>query len=136
MNRNIAISTDVFAAIWAQRQNGEESEDSILRRLLDCKPAKTNGATASSPPGDIGFVDRRNNVQFRRGFEIFRTYKRTEYRAIAEGGHWRRTDTSELYDSLNQLNASIAAGNENVWNGNWKFKADDGSIKSIAALRG
>lgn len=135
MNRNIAISTDVFAAIWAQRQNGEESEDTILRRILQCKPAKANGAEAQSPQGDIGFVDGRNNVQFPRGFEIFRTYKRKEYRAVAEGGHWRRTDTNQLYDSLNQLNTSIAAGNENVWNGNWKFKADDGSIKSIAALR-
>ena len=135
MNRNIAISTDVFAAIWAQRQNGEESEDTILRRILDCKPVKTSGAATSSSQGEIGFVDGRNNVQFRRGFEIFRTYKRKEYRAIAEGGHWRRTDTNQFYDSLNQLNTSIATGNENVWNGNWKFKADDGSIKSIAALR-
>jgi hypothetical protein len=134
MQRTIPVSTDVFAAIWAQRQNGEESEDAILRRLLGCAPARPAPANEDSP-GVAGFKDKRNGVTFPAGFTIFRTYKRKEYSAVAENGLWRRTDTGETYDSLNQLNASIAAGNENVWNGNWKFKDSDGTIKSIAALR-
>lgn len=32
--RPIEVSTDVFSAIWKNRLPGEESEDSILRRLL------------------------------------------------------------------------------------------------------
>jgi hypothetical protein len=32
--REIQISTTVFAAIWAARQPGENTEDAILRRLL------------------------------------------------------------------------------------------------------
>lgn len=35
----------------------------------------------------------------------------------------------------NQLNPSIAAGAENIWNGNWKYRADTGAIRSIDALR-
>jgi len=41
--RTIEISTDVFAKIWAQRTNGEESENQILQRLLgvqDTHPTK------------------------------------------------------------------------------------------------
>ena len=40
-----------------------------------------------------------------------------------------------LYPTLNQLNASIATGAENIWNGNWKYRTEDGSIRSINDLR-
>ncbi|MHA6345372.1 hypothetical protein [Roseivivax sp. CAU 1761] len=137
MNRTIPVSTDVFAAIWSHRQEGEETEDAILRRILECQPAPDTGTQAHTQTNDIseGFIDRRNNVTFPPGFTIFRTYKRKQFSAVAENGLWRRTDTGQTYDTLNRLNASIAAGNENVWNGNWKFQDSDGTIKSIAALR-
>ena len=32
--RNISVSTEVFAAIWAQRKQGEATEDAILGRIL------------------------------------------------------------------------------------------------------
>lgn len=32
--RSIAVSTEIFAIIWSARQDGEENEDQILRRLL------------------------------------------------------------------------------------------------------
>ena len=32
--RSINISTDVFAKIWSLRQNAEDTEDAILRRIL------------------------------------------------------------------------------------------------------
>ena len=44
-------------------------------------------------------------------------------------------DTGDLYPTLNQLNNLIAAGAENIWNGNWKYRAEDESIRSINDLR-
>lgn len=49
--RTIEISTDVFAKIWAQRIEGEESENQILQRLLgvhDPHPTKLPN-TGSNP---------------------------------------------------------------------------------------
>jgi hypothetical protein len=74
-------------------------------------------------------------VHFAEGFEIFRSYKRREFSARAQGGVWFRSDNNQTYPTLNQLNASIAAGAENVWNGNWKYRASDGSVRSIGDLR-
>ena len=135
MNRTIPVSTDVFAAIWGQRQDGEDSEDAILRRILGCANPKAEAQTQKISHGSGGYHDRRNNVHFPQGFEIFRTYKRKEFRAVAQDGHWLRLDSGDLYSTLNQLNTSIAAGTENVWNGNWKFKDEGGTIHSIDALR-
>lgn len=39
--RTIEISTDVFAKIWAQRIDGEESENQILERLLGVHEARS-----------------------------------------------------------------------------------------------
>ena len=137
MNRMIDVSTEVFAAIWAKRQDGEETENAILERLLGLNPRKENAPAAAPPPSrpQTGFHDTRNGVSFPAGFEIFRSYKRKDYRAVAQDGQWRRLDTGARFPSLNQLNASIAAGNENVWNGNWKFRDESGTVRSIAALR-
>ena len=55
--------------------------------------------------------------------------------ARAADGTWLRPDVGKRYPTLNQLNESIAAGNENIWNGNWKYRADDGAIRSINELR-
>ncbi|MDJ0825084.1 MAG: hypothetical protein QNJ16_06220 [Rhodobacter sp.] len=135
MNRTIPVSTDVFAAIWRERKDGEDSEDSILRRVLGCSKSKTESETRQASQGSGGYHDRRNNVHFPQGFEIFRTYKRKDYRAVAQDGHWVRLDTGDLFQTLNQLNTSIAAGTENVWNGNWKYKDENGTIHSIDTLR-
>ena len=135
MSRTISVSTDVFAAIWATRQEGEDREDDILRRILGIVKSEEDAKTRQALQGSGGCHDRRNNVHFPQGFEIFRTYKRKDYRAIAQDGNWLRLDTTELYPTLNQLNTSIAAGAENVWNGNWKFKDESGTIHSIDTLR-
>lgn len=132
MSRMINVSTEVFAAIWARRKAGEESEDAILQRLLS---VESSGEDVSTMGLSGGCVDARNRVHFPEGFEIFRTYKRREYRAEAKSGAWFRKDNGQRYPTLNQLNGSIAAGAENVWNGTWKFRASDGSIRSIAELR-
>lgn len=61
MNRTIPVSTDVFAAIWSHRQEGEETEDAILRRILECQPAPDTATQANPQTTDIseGFIDRR-----------------------------------------------------------------------------
>lgn len=133
MNRTISVSTAVFAAIWAQRQAGEDTEDAILNRLLKCgEPVP--GPSKVTPKGH-GITDGRSGVHFAEGFEVFRTYKRKHYTGVVEGGQWVRTDTGERFPTLNQLNQSIVDGNENVWNGNWKFLGSDGTQRSIAELR-
>ncbi|MFZ7090764.1 hypothetical protein [Primorskyibacter sp. 2E233] len=135
MNRSISISTDVFATIWAHRVEGEETEDAILRRVLGCQCNSDASSVNETNSAANGYTDTRNGVTFPHGFIIFRTYKRKEYSATAEDGAWKRTDTGESFPSLNQLNASITAGNENVWNGTWKYKDSDGTYHSIATLR-
>ena len=138
MQRTINISTDVFAAIWANRRNGEETENAILQRLLGCGPADGGDDSGSPQPvngGGRGVYDARNDVQFPEGFRVFRIYKRKEYAAFARDGFWVREDDGRSFETLNQLNASIAVGAENVWNGTWKYRADDGSIRPISELR-
>lgn len=135
MSRTITVSTDVFAAIWADRREGEETEDAILRRHFGCADMDNSELDRAITNGSGGVRDARNNVHFPRGFVAFRTYKRREYKAIAQDGTWLRKDSGELYPTLNQLNASIATGVENIWNGNWKYHAEDGTIRSINDLR-
>lgn len=135
MNRMIGVSTEVFAAIWARRQEGEEAEDTVLRRVLGLTAPTTDQAPAPAVGKGVGVYDTRNQVAFAEGFEIVRTYKRREFSARAVGGFWVRADNGQKYPTLNQLNASIAAGAENVWNGNWKFRGADGTLRSIAELR-
>jgi hypothetical protein len=129
--RTIDVSTSVYALVWANRQEGEETEDAILRRLLGAAQESARDPAVSGG----GVLDARSGVHFPEGFRIFRRYKGREFAAVATGGQWRREDSGTIYPTLNQLNSSIAAGTENVWNGNWKFKERDSTIKSIDALR-
>jgi len=134
MQKSISISTDVFAAIWANRQGGEDSEDAILRRVLKCPyPSKSSSTAGSAPQGGVN--DSRNGVQFPEGFEAIRAYKGVEYKATATNGIWLRQDTGDRFSTLNQLNGTIADGNENIWNGNWKYRSDSGKLISINTLR-
>ena len=133
MSRTITLSTTVFAAIWANRHDGEETEDAILRRLLDCDSGVATNGVQEEREG--GVYDTRNDVHFAEGFEIFRSYKRREYKAIARRGVWIREDTGKRFPTLHQLNESITSNNENVWNGSWKYRVPDGSFRSINSLR-
>ncbi len=137
--KTIAVSIDVFAAIWANREDGEYDEDAVLRRLLGC--ARVDGEEAGGNAegmlfgGGLGGVDDlRNRVHFPQGLEVFRTYKGKHYRAVAEDGMWRRVDTGERFLTLNQVNGSIVEGVENVWNGNWRYHDSDGLNRSIDDL--
>ncbi len=132
MERSIDVSTDVFAAIWAQRQDGENSEDEIMRRILGCGRSESPAAGISA---GAGFYDSRNSIQFEEGFEAIRSYKGKQYKGLVKNGAWLRPDTGERFQSLSALNQSIVAGNENVWNGNWKYRDKDGKTYSINRLR-
>ena len=135
-HRMIEVSTATYAAIWANRQPGEDTEDDILKRLLGA------GNEEKADPIDVrpkvqstgGFYDRRNDVHFPEGFVIYRNYKGNRYEAEARSGQWIRKDTGKPYPTLNQLNQSIAAGQENVWNGNWRYR-EGGADFSIDHLR-
>jgi len=128
--RTISVSTEVFAAIWAERKPGEETEDQILARLLATK--NVDQTTVEAAP--IGFQDLRSGTKFPAGFEIFRTYKGKEYRAKAVGGIWVRTDTSVGYSTLNQLSQGLGIVSENAWR-SWYFVDDRGKRQLIDALR-
>ena len=130
--RTLTVSTDVFARIWALREEGEDTEDQILRRVLGC-PAE--------PPRPVfkgarnaGFRDLRYGVHFPQGFEIFRVYKGQEYRARATDGAWLLLNDGGHYETLNSLSQAVIDGNENAWM-NWYFLAPDGQRKRIAKLR-
>ena len=131
--RTINVSTDVYAAIWAARQTGEESEDSILARLLNVHPSENRHVR----PAKIdfgGFSDPRFDLMLPEGFEIFRNYKHTEYRARATSGKWLLLSDGQLYSSLNQLSKATSGNIENAWR-NWYFMGRDGKRYLIERLR-
>jgi len=46
MERTISVSTEVFAKIWSLREDGEDTEDAVLLRVLSATPRrKTSGGT-------------------------------------------------------------------------------------------
>jgi hypothetical protein len=130
--RTINVTTDVYAAIWAAREPGEESEDVILKRVLNV-PTATVQRKGQARNGE-GFSDARFDLVLPEGFEIFRNYKGTEFRARATGGKWLLLQDGKLYPSLNQLSRATSGNIENAWR-NWYFVAQDGKRYLIERLR-
>ena len=52
--RNIRVSTDVFAEIWSQRREGENSEDAVLRRVLGISSGGSRPETSVFNPAVRG----------------------------------------------------------------------------------
>lgn len=131
--RTLTISTDVFAAIWADRKPGEQDEDTIIRRKFDVPKADPQ-----APERDIivqvGFYDPRFGVKLDPGFKIFRSYKGVEYQAQAVQGFWILNTTGKGYGSLHQLNQAVRSGNENAWNV-WYYRDDKGRRFTLSKLR-
>ncbi len=130
--RQIAVSVDLYAKIWALRQNGEDSEDAILTRILSTNSSvlEKHRGPGSAPEG---FRDSRHGVVFPEGFEIFRRFKGADVRATASGGVWVLRRDGSTHGSLNELSRAIGAGTENAWMG-WHFLGD-GQRQPISALR-
>lgn len=116
--RHIAISTDVFAAIWQQRRDGEDTEEAILRRLLGL-PAEPKVKTRENSPQ--GFLDDRSGTFFPQGMVIFRKYKGKDIRARAVNGFWLHEISQRKFSSLNRLSQHFVDANENAWV-NWKYE--------------
>ncbi len=139
------VSAEVFSRLWALRQDAEQTEDQILRRLLDCPPEAADGgalADGSAPvsvraPDNVSggdFIDATYGVRFAEGDEIFRTYKGRPYAARVVHGRWLLDGDARPYDSLNQLSQAVIDGNENAWMF-WFTRRPDGTGKRIAELR-
>jgi hypothetical protein len=129
--RNIPIETDTFAAIWADRQPGEETEDAIIRRKFGVKKP-----TPSMPTGPykVGFREARYGLELPEGFEIFRVYKGADYRATAVDGQWVLINSGNTYPSLHKLSRAVSGNVENAWN-NWYFQSRFGSRRLVSELR-
>jgi len=129
--RTIQVSTDVFAAIWADRKGVEESEDAILRRRLGVKspPPKPKEASVAS-----GFTDEKQGFICKEGFEIFRTYKGIDYRVRALGGFLVLQNTGARYRSPKEL-SDATVGHENAWTGWYCRHPTTGKKVQIGELR-
>lgn len=127
--RTIQVSTDVYAAIWADRKPGEDSEDQILARRYDL--VKEEPALPKS--NRVGWADERFGVTLMEGEQLFRVYKGKEYRATATDGFLVRENGVKC-NSLNQLSRSIGTKVENAWN-NWYFTDPSGQRQLITGRR-
>jgi hypothetical protein len=129
--RPVQLSTETFAAIWADRQPGEESEDAIIARRFGVKrtpPKAKRDLTAT-----IGFHDPRFGFRVDNGFTIERVFKGKKHVAQAIQGFWVSSHDGRGYPSLNELSKAIGAGTENAWKA-W-FYQDGKSRRPVADLR-
>jgi hypothetical protein len=123
--RSVDVSTDVFARIWALRQEGENTEDAVLKRVLLGAAARVDSAS--------GITDTRFGVAFPEGFQVFRTYLGQRHKARVERGAWRLDGDEAALSSLNELSRAIGAKTENAWQ-NWLFNTQEGP-RPVSALR-
>lgn len=127
--RNIPVSTSCFAAIWAARLPGEDSENDILERILKVQAAPKEPADRKR----VGWADPRFSIELYEGEEIFRVYKGKEYRATATNGYLVLSNGVKC-NSLNQLSRAIGTKVENAWN-NWYFTGPDGKRELMTHRR-
>jgi hypothetical protein len=131
--RSVALSTDVFSAIWADRQPGEETEDEILRRKYNL-PKNRGLDMERDLIVQVGYHDPRFGVRLDPDFQIFRTYRGVKYTARALQGNWLLDNTGQGYASLHQLNQAVRQGNENAWNV-WYYIDENGRRQPISKKR-
>ncbi len=129
--REIKISVDVFALIWAARKQGEDTEDTILRRVLLEK--KDDTATPPSKRKQGGYFDNRNKVFFPEGFTIFRNHKGKSVTATVTFGRWVMDDGRKA-KSINELSRKLLGLIENAWLA-WQYRDENGRSRPINALR-
>jgi hypothetical protein len=132
--RTIQVSTDVYAAIWADRKAGEESEDAILARKFNVVREAPAVQAERDLTTMVGFRDPKFGVFLDPGFETFRTFKGKEYRAQAMQGFWVLSETGRGYPSLNELSGAIGAGTENAWQA-WQYIDQSGKQRPMSDLR-
>ncbi len=131
--RTISITTDVFARIWSLRNDGEETENDILKRILRSS-AFAKAVPCGAVPNRIGYKDHRFGVSFDEGFEIFRSYRGSEIRAKAASGKWLLLSAGTSHGSLNALSRAVGANNENAWV-NWFYLDPRRGRRPLSELR-
>jgi hypothetical protein len=131
--RMVQVTTDVFAAIWADRQPGEETENDIIARKFGLKlPAQPKDRDIMVT---VGWHDPKHGVKLPVGFKIFRTFKNKEYSAQAIQGLWVSSYDGNGYETLNDLSTAIGARGENAWWYWWYNDAETGEAKRVSDLR-
>lgn len=134
--RAVQLSTETFAAIWADRQPGEDNEDAIIARKFGIK--RQAAPATVSPARDLrvttGFHDPRFEFVVPPGFEVFRVFKGKKYTAQAISGFWVSNHNGMGYPSLNELSKAIGAGTENAWRA-WFYRDDKGVRRPVDDLR-
>jgi len=123
----VDISQDVLVKIRELCRESGETEDQVLRRLLEIAPPCPDNA-------GNGFTDATYAIHFPEGFDIFRIYKGRLFSARVVRGRWMLDADGRSYDSLNQLSQGVIDGNENAWNF-WFCQGPDGGSQRIAELR-
>jgi len=93
----------------------------------DILPSESQGSLS-------GYEDPRYGVSVPENFEIFRSYKGKDFRALAKGGKWLLQNDNSLYPSLHKLSWAVVKGHENSWH-NWKYRTLDGKEQFIHSLR-
>ena len=132
--RQIGISTDVFAQIWALRKEGEDTEDTILRRVLWPEEVPSDNEAKPKLKALGGIFDHRYGVHFPEGFEIERIYLGEPYRAVVRDGKWVIDHHKGGYTSLNGLSRVIGTKTENAWV-NWFYTNEVGRRRPVSDLR-
>jgi hypothetical protein len=134
--RNISVSAEVFAAIWAQRKHGEASEDAILGRILLGLEgfAFEPEPVAEEERGSGEMRIEQYDIRLPPGFRIFRTYKGKFYAATVEKGRWLLQNDGRSYESLHSLSRAVVRRGENAWK-YWNYSDEKGRISSISRLR-
>lgn len=121
--------------IWRLRNEGEDEENDILRRVLqDALHRDTSSPIGAQERRSGGVRDARHGVDFDDGFLIFRSYLGTRYEATAGSGVWQFKNDQRSHPSLNALSKAIGAKTENAWR-NWYFKDEIGTTRPVSDLR-
>jgi hypothetical protein len=87
--RTIQISTDVFAKIWSHRIDGEEDENSILKRLLGL--SKDRQVSFFDDPPSVPAVDDTSKIRWRDDVK----------RAVGECGG--QASLRQIYDKVREI---------------------------------
>lgn len=132
--RNIEVSTQVFSLIWSNRVDGEETEDQILRRLLNSTADRAEWNSSLVKRQNEVLKDKRSGTVFENGFTVFRNYKGTNFSAKVVDGFWLLDAVEGRFSSLNELSNAIGTKTENAWK-NWFYWGENGQRTAVSNLR-
>ena len=134
--RNISVSAEVFAAIWAQRKHGEASEDAILGRILlglnDSRSSRSLAPKKNAAPAKCGSKNTTCACRQASGYSGPTEENSTRRPSTTATGFCRTTagPTSPCTD----CSWAVVRRGENAWK-YWNYSDEKGRISSISRLR-